>query len=139
MCPFSEDVIEVLQEHQKAFLSLGLHFEAMPPKTIALYSIPSLLKGTEWSNALAQIASALTTNETLTAEDLLERLFQKCLGNHACKNSIKAHQKLSIEAANKMLRAMETTPHASHCNHGRPTYITLSRSQLDQLFKRNGF
>ncbi|MCE2965806.1 MAG: DNA mismatch repair protein MutL, partial [Alphaproteobacteria bacterium] len=58
------------------------------------------------------------------------------LANVACRRSIKAGQKLNTHEMNALLRQMEETPAAGQCNHGRPTYITLTRSELERLFKR---
>jgi len=35
-----------------------------------------------------------------------------------------------------MLRQMEQTPRAATCSHGRPTFLKLSRAEIERLFGR---
>ena len=35
---------------------------------------------------------------------------------------------------NALLREMEPTPGAGHCNHGRPTYVELKLTNIGRLF-----
>jgi DNA mismatch repair protein MutL len=35
-----------------------------------------------------------------------------------------------------LLRAMEATPRAATCSHGRPTFLKLSRAEIERMFGR---
>jgi DNA mismatch repair protein MutL len=37
---------------------------------------------------------------------------------------------------NALLREMEATPNAAQCGHGRPTFVTLGRADIERLFGR---
>ena len=43
---------------------------------------------------------------------------------------------LQIEEMNDLLRKMENTDFSGQCNHGRPTYIKLSLTDIEKLFGR---
>jgi DNA mismatch repair protein MutL len=63
-------------------------------------------------------------------------VLERWLGNRACKGSIKAGRVLSADEQEGLLRQMEKTPNIAQCNHGRPTYVSLSLNDLDRLFGR---
>ena len=67
--------------------------------------------------------------------NLSERLDNIC-GNMACHSSIRAGRSLQASEMNALLREMENTPNSSQCNHGRPTFIKLSLSDIERLFGR---
>lgn len=142
--------------------SLGLHAEHQGENRFMIYSLPALMQKKDPAQILKDVAEdvakdmaeendseqqesvGLQKNQDADAalqnrsgaQEKWHRKLLVALGNQACKNSIKAGQTLSIEAMNTLLRAMESTPHAGHCNHGRPTYIVLKRKDLDRLFQR---
>ena len=54
----------------------------------------------------------------------------------ACHGSVRAGRRLGAAEMDALLRRMEATPRAATCSHGRPTFLKLSRAEIERLFGR---
>ena len=50
--------------------------------------------------------------------------------------SVKANTRLSMEAMQEIIRALEETKNPYNCAHGRPTVVKFSTYDLEKMFKR---
>ena len=57
----------------------------------------------------------------------------------ACKASIKANTKLSINEMEELINDLRKCHNPFNCPHGRPTVITFTKYELEKMFKRSGF
>lgn len=116
------------------FRKLGLDIEPFGPGSIAVRSTPSILTGKlDVQKLVEDIADELLDNESSL---LLEERLNAVLSTMACHGSVRSGRRLSIEEMNALLRQMEETENSGHCNHGRPTYVTLSLKDIEKLFHR---
>ena len=54
----------------------------------------------------------------------------------ACHGSIRAGRRLNGAEMDALLRQMEATPRAATCSHGRPTFLKLTKAEIEKLFGR---
>ncbi|BCJ91657.1 DNA mismatch repair protein MutL [Terrihabitans soli] len=113
--------------------SFGLSVEAFGPGAVLVREVPSALGEFDTGTLIRDIADAL--GEWGAALPVAERL-DKLASTFACHHSIRAGRRLKPEEMNALLRQIEAEPSAAQCNHGRPTYVTLSRTDLEKLFQR---
>jgi len=111
----------------------GLHLEAFGPGAVLVRETPSALGDFDIRGLVRDVADAL--GEWGAALPIAERL-DRLASTFACHHSIRAGRRLKPEEMNALLRQIEAEPAAAQCNHGRPTYVTLSRADLEKLFQR---
>jgi DNA mismatch repair protein MutL len=54
----------------------------------------------------------------------------------ACKASVKGNNTMSLEEVETLLDEMLTLDNPYNCPHGRPTLITMTKTELDKRFHR---
>ena len=127
------DQIEALLQLEEALQSLGLYLEGFGEGAVLVREIPALLSDVAIKPLIADVAEELVM---LGGSSALEDKLGHVLATMSCHNSVRAGRVLNQEEMNALLRQMEVTPAAGQCNHGRPTFITLSLAELEKLFGR---
>ena len=122
----------LLKRHD-ALAVLGLVLEGFGEGTIVVREIPAMAGNIDVAGLVQDLADEIA--EYGEALSLSEKIAEIC-GNRACRNSVRAGRRLSIEEMNALLRQMEATPHSGQCNHGRPTYVELKLPDIERLFGR---
>jgi DNA mismatch repair protein MutL len=125
--------LQLALDHAADLAPLGLEIEAFGPSALAVRSTPALLGN---PNANALLRDVVEDLHTLQRGQTLQDRLDATLSRMACHGSIRANRALSLAEMNALLRQMESTPGAGQCNHGRPTYVELSRGDLEKLFDR---
>lgn len=130
---FKDELLEPLKKHQEDIKKLGLEFEFFGKNQIAIRSVPSILKNLNLKELFDDLFHDLLESDLSNS---FEKLFFEFLGNLACKHSIKSGRKLNTFEMEIFLKEMEKTKNVGQCNHGRPSYIKLSKVDIEKLFKR---
>ncbi len=123
----------VLSEKSDDLKKLGLIIEPFGNRQVLIRAIPAFFTGGNIKGLIKDLCDDLCDNRQ--ADSLMERINLIC-ATFACHHSIRAGRKLSVAEMNALLRDMEATEGSGQCNHGRPTYITLERKDIERLFGR---
>lgn len=127
-----------LHDHDDALVSFGVEIDVTGEESCCIRSVPAMLSTEPVAELVAELIEAcrLLGAESEAGSSGQARVLERWLGNRACKGSIKSGRLLSHEEQEALLRKMEQTPNIAQCNHGRPTYVSLSLNDLDRLFGR---
>jgi DNA mismatch repair protein MutL len=128
------DVARLLAEGA-ALARLGLEIEGFGPGAIMVRALPAVLGTADPTPLLRDIADELAETEESTA---LDQRLDAVIARMACHGSIRAGRRMNQAEMNALLREMERVPRAATCSHGRPTFLKLSRGEIETLFGRRG-
>jgi DNA mismatch repair protein MutL len=124
---------ELAEAHGQEFRALGFEVTRMSVDQLALRSVPSLLAHRDPAGIVRDVLSdLLEAGHSRQVEESINHL----LATMSCHAAVRAQRTLSLPEMNALLREMEGTERADQCNHGRPTWVRLSMSELDRLFLR---
>lgn len=124
-----QKILEIAPELSKA----GLEIEEFGASAVIVREIPALIKNCDVKKLVTDLAQeAQEWNRGFSLDDKINHICATC----ACHGSVRAGRSLNFEEMNHLLREMETTERSGQCNHGRPTYIKLSLSEIEKLFAR---
>ena len=122
-----------LLEHSGALAELGLGIEAFGPGAVAVREVPALLGQVSAEPLLRDMLDEI---DALGRSEALRARLDAVLSRIACHGSVRSGRRMSAEEMNALLREMEATPKSGQCNHGRPTWVSLSLSDIERLFGR---
>jgi DNA mismatch repair protein MutL len=125
--------------HAEALARLGITIEPFGPGAVLVRALPALLGTPDPAPLLRDLADEVAEAGDLAAPgetaSLAARL-DAAIARLACHGSIRAGRPLARAEMDALLRRMEATPRAATCSHGRPTYLRLSRAEIEALFGR---
>ena len=124
---------DLAEDRAASFEKLGLVINRNGPGSLVVREMPALLKHADAENLVRDILADLASGEH---SNRLQRSSHELLATMACHHSMRAHRMLTIDEMNALLRQMESTDRSAQCNHGRPTWTSVSLADLDRLFLR---
>lgn len=112
---------------------LGLEIEPFGAGALLVRALPAALGAPEPAPLLRDLADELAEMDESTA---LTAKLDAVVARLACHGSIRAGRRLGLPEMDALLRQMEATPRADTCSHGRPTWLKLTRAEIERLFGR---
>jgi DNA mismatch repair protein MutL len=124
---------DLVEQQHEFFMSLGFELSRSGSESIVLRASPALLAGTDVAGLIIDVLADIK-NQGIS--NRIQAHTNELLATMACHGSVRANRHLTITEMNTLLRDMEQTDRSGQCNHGRPTWIELSKQDLDKFFLR---
>ena len=124
---------ERLAEQSETLARLGLVVDRLDAATLVVREVPALLRQGAIEQLVRDLLADLAEHGTSAR---IERAIDQVLATMACHGAVRANRRLTLEEMNALLRDMERMERIDQCNHGRPTWISITQAELDRLFSR---
>ena len=123
---------EVLNANRDYFKKFGFEIEHFGGREYCISAVPSNLYGLTEEELFLEMLDQLESDHS---KDTLD-IFASRLATMACKAAVKGNNRLSMEEAEKLLDELMTLENPYHCPHGRPTIISMTKTEMEKKFKR---
>jgi len=128
LTPKERNLIEVYRD---VFINLGYEFDFFGENSIAIRQVP-IIKGEPASGYM--ISEILDTIENQKGD--VPSIYEKAITQIACKSAVKAGNSLTDKEKEELINKLFNAQLPFTCPHGRPTIITMSKTELEKKFKR---
>jgi DNA mismatch repair protein MutL len=128
-----ESEVEALLTVSSDLQKMGIELERAGPASLAISSLPSIIKEKGVVESLRQLADDINEKGGSFA---LETAIGDICATMACHSVIRAGQALSLEEMQALLRDMDEFPLSGFCPHGRSVSLEFSFAQLEKDFGR---
>lgn len=125
---------QVVEENMEIFENLGYQIENFGGREYSVSGVPAHLPGVGFQDLLIEVIDSLT-QEQATARKTPQILLEK-VASMSCKAAVKGNNKLPVEEIEALLKELMTLENPYHCPHGRPTMVSMTKSEIEKKFKR---
>ena len=121
-----------LRAHRDTFAQLGFEFQPFGDRDYAISAVPQDLFGLTEKEFFLEMLDQLSPDTGKTSmEDVTARI-----ASMACKAAVKGNTRLSTLEADALITELLSLDDPYNCPHGRPTIISMTKSELEKKFRR---
>lgn len=121
----------VLKEHENIFAELGFEIESFGGTEYALRSVPVDLYGCGEKEMFLEVLDELCEGGKSSI-----RVVEEKIASMSCKAAVKGNNRLSVQEAERLIDELLTLENPYNCPHGRPTIISMTKTEMEKKFKR---
>ena len=122
----------ILKKYMSSFTELGFEIEHFGGCEYMISAVPTDLYSLDNRILFLELLDDLSDISSKSGpEIIIDRV-----ATAACKAAVKGGNRLSIAEANTLIDELLSLDNPYNCPHGRPTIISMSRTELERKFKR---
>lgn len=119
-------------ENQDIFSKSGFKIDVFGDNTINIKEVPFIMGKPDINNLFMDIIDNI---KSMGSGETSEVKYNK-IATLACKSAVKAHDKLSTDEMQALIKDLRYAKDPFTCPHGRPTIIKFTLKDLEKKFKR---
>jgi len=123
-----------LLENPDVLTGMGFAVEDFGGGTVVVREVPLELGEGDVRYVVCEVADKLRRGKLDLTPTALDRLYYSI----ACRGAIKAGDKNSPAELTRLVERLAENPQITHCPHGRPVSVVLSRREVEKMFGRLG-
>ena len=116
----------------KYFREIGYEIEPFGGHDYAISAVPQDLFGLTEREFFMEMLDSLSAD---TGRQSLENLTAR-VATMACKAAVKGNTRLSVQEADALISELLTLDNPYNCPHGRPTILSMSKTEIEKKFHR---
>ena len=122
----------VLDDNWMHFKEAGFEIEPFGDKEYQITAVPVDLYNSSNEDFFKEVLDDLMGSPT---KRVMKNVDHR-IATMACKAAVKGNEKISVAEAEALIKDLLTLENPYHCPHGRPTIISISKTEIEKKFKR---
>lgn len=115
----------------KQLTDMGFDVEEFGPKAYVVKAVPMFMEMAEAEDFLNYFVENVSDENVIVDRAKLEKIMSA-----ACKSAIKAGDLLKNEEIEELITELAKCDNPYSCPHGRPTFIKMTKYEIEKMFKR---
>ena len=111
--------------------AMGYELEFFGNNTYIVRGVPAFMELSEAEAFMSDFFKAVEERPDLTDRRVLEKIITR-----SCKSAVKGGDVLSDVEIRRLIDDLSSCDNPFSCPHGRPTFIRMTRYELEKMFKR---
>jgi DNA mismatch repair protein MutL len=124
--------MEVINQEKELLYKLGYVFDEFGNNSVVLREVPVILGQPEAKKLFVELVEKLRDRDFSNKVSFKEEE----IATMACKAAVKAMDVLSEEEIYRLFYDLNIAENPYTCPHGRPVVISMTKTQLEKMFKR---